>query len=129
LVGKFSERIKVFIGDRTLGNFEKVVSFRYPGPILKLYKLLSCKWQANNVDGFFDNTQCYKIHCFDMKDDVLDIFSSHHHEVAKEYSTINYETNEWMKFYESLKFLFEIEKELYISAKNSTTKEGMKVLI
>jgi len=93
-----------------------------------LYKLLSCKWQANNVDGFFENSKCYKIHCFDETDDVVDVFSSHHHEVSKEFSTINYNTNDWKKFYESLAFLFEIESELSISMKQYS-KDEQKSLV
>jgi hypothetical protein len=101
LVHKFPKLIKVFIGDRTMGNFESIVRNRFKGgdKLLWLYRLLSCKWHANNVDGFIENTGCFKIHSFDEDDDVVDIFSSHHHEVAKSYCQINYSTSHWVKFY------------------------------
>jgi len=69
----------------------------------------------NGPIEFIENKECYKIHCFDQDDDLIDIFSSHHHEIAKSFSRINYQTEDWKKFYESLKFIFEIERELFQS--------------
>lgn len=115
MVKKFPKVIKVFIGDRTLGDFESIVRnrYRHGDKLIKIYRVLSCKWTANNVDGFVENTNCFKIDCFDEDDDVIDIYSSHHHGVAKKWSKVDYNTGHWVKFYESLKFLFDIERELY----------------
>ena len=99
-----------------MGNFESIARHRYPTGsnfIVHLYKYLSCKWHANNGDGFLENTNCYKIHCFDECDDVVDVFSSHHHEVARRAKRHNYNSTEWTKFYHSLMFVYEIEHELY----------------
>ena len=118
LVHKFPKITKVFIGDRTMGNFDNIVRNRYQfasTTIFKLYKILSCKWEANNVTGFLENSGCYKIDCFDEDDDVVDIYSSHHHEVARAYSTINYEQAHWKKFYESLKLIMAIENHMHES--------------
>ena len=130
LVNKFPGVIKVFIGDRTMGNFENIVANRYLAGsrhMVRLYRMLSCKWRANNVEGFLENSKCYKIHCFDENDDVVDIFSSHHHEVAKQHCSINYETLDWKKFYESLITLFEIEDELYQSVRHLTSQERREI--
>jgi hypothetical protein len=107
--------IKVFIGDRTMGNLESIVRNRYTkgGILIGFYRMLSCRWHANNSDGFLENTGCYKINSFDEDDDVVDIYSSHHHEVARVHSTVDYSTSQWNKFYESLKFLFKIEQDLH----------------
>ena len=85
LVKRFPEYVKVFIGDRTMGNIESLARNRYPTQkfyMVNLYRVLSCKWYADNGDGFLDNKECYKIHCCDPDDDTVDVFSSHHHEVA-----------------------------------------------
>ena len=72
------------------------------------------------MDGFIENNNCYKIHCFDNNDDVVDIYSSHHHEVSKKCSKIDYTTKDWVKFFESLVLIFEIESELFnLFASNS----------
>lgn len=116
LVSKFPEVMSVFIGDRTLGDFENIIKQRYKHGqtmILYMYRLLSCKWRANNVDGFLENKQCYKIHCFDQNDDVIDVFASHHHGLSAKCSQIDYRTEDWEKFYESLKLVFEMENELW----------------
>jgi hypothetical protein len=44
---------------------------------------------------------------------MIDIFSSHYHGIAAKKSYVTYNTNEWKKFYNSLIFIFEIERELY----------------
>ena len=89
------------------------------------YKLFTCAFKLNNGPReFIQNKQCYKIHCFDQEDDIVDIFSSHHHEVAKNYSRVKYDTVDFRKFYDSLKYLFEIERELFHSElveENQTT--------
>jgi hypothetical protein len=46
---------------------------------------------------------------------VIDVFSSHHHEIAKNFSKQNYDTPIWKKFYESLQFIYEIEREMSCS--------------
>lgn len=54
LVNKFPKIIKVFIGDRTMGDLDSLVQNRYNKGkkcMLNLYKLFSCHWRANNVDG------------------------------------------------------------------------------
>ena len=80
------------------------------------YKLFTCAFKLNNGPReFIQNKQCYKIHCFDQEDDIVDIYSSHHHEVAKNYSRVKYDTVDFKKFYDSLKYLFEIEHELFQS--------------
>lgn len=60
-----------------------------------------------------ENKACYKIHCCDQNDDVVDIFSSNHHDIAAEYSKIDYNNEDWQKFYRSLCFLVQIESLLY----------------
>jgi pimeloyl-ACP methyl ester carboxylesterase len=108
LVKKFPRRIKAFVGDRTMGDFENIVRNRYSygHRLLSLYRLLSCKWRANNVDGFLENKYCFKISTFDQNDDVVDIFSAHHQEIANHFSKHDYRGIKWQKFYESLKLLF-----------------------
>ena len=73
----------------------------------------TCKWKQDNSIGFLENKNCYKIHCADQNDDTVDVYSSHHHEVAKRASRVQYNTAGWMKFYEALKLVFNIERELY----------------
>lgn len=84
LVEKFPDLVKVFVGDRTMGNFDEEVLNRYSrsGLILRLYRLLSSYWYIDNAESLLKNSDCYKILTFDHQDDVLDIFSSLHQSVA-----------------------------------------------
>ena len=116
LVAKFPNIIKVFVGDRTMGKFENIIRNRYPKGnywTTILYRMWTCKWKQDNSIGFLENKNCYKIHCADQNDDTVDVYSSHHHEVAKRASRVQYNTAGWMKFYEALKLVFNIERELY----------------
>ena len=95
---RFPKIVSVFIGDRTMGDFEEVVRNRYAngGGCMKLiYKVGSCAWKANNCEGSERSKECYKIHCFDENDDVLDVYSSPHHGIAATCSTIDYSTKDW----------------------------------
>lgn len=67
LAYKFPDIVKVFIGDRTMGNFDEEVLNRYSrsGFILQLYRVLSCCWHINNAESLLSNTNCYKILTFD----------------------------------------------------------------
>ena len=67
LVQKFPDMIKVFVGDRTMGNFDDEVLNRYSrsGLILRLYRLLSCYWHIDNAEPLVSNPDCYKILTFD----------------------------------------------------------------
>lgn len=99
-----------------MGNFEDVVKYRKPcgsSQIAKLYKLVSCNWRINNSDGFPENTQCFKIHCFDEYDDVIDVFGSQHHEIAKKVAQIKYDTQDFKKFYQAIIVIYEIESQLH----------------
>ena len=112
LVKKFPEIISMFVGDRTMGNFDNVVKYRKPcgsSQMIKLYRLISCNWRINNADGFPENTNCFKIHCFDEYDDVIDVFGSQHHEIASKVAQINYDTKDFYKFYQSIIVIYEIE--------------------
>jgi len=129
LVHKFPNHIRAFIGDRTLGTLDSMVLKRYRGGhhFFNIFKMLTCWLKLNNGPReFVENRNCYKIHCFDQDDDIVDIFSSHHHEIAKSYSRINYDTDDWKKFYESLQFVFEIERELHFSEIIHGSQEDMK---
>ena len=50
LAYKFPKQIKVFIGDRTMGNFQSIVEEKYQKNwgLLKMYKFLSCFWHIDN---------------------------------------------------------------------------------
>lgn len=121
LVGKFPNVIKVFVGDRTLGTFDDCAKTRFPSTdkILKFSDLISCKWRMNNVDGFLENKNCFKIHCCDVDDDVIDIFAAHSTAIARYHCKIDYGTLEWGQFYESLNFIFDMENELHEWAQNN----------
>ena len=99
-----------------MGKFENIIRNRYPKGnkwTTMLYRMWTCKWKQDNSKGFLENKNCYKIHCSDQNDDTVDVFSSHHHEIAKKASRVNYNTAGWKKFYEALKLVFNIERELY----------------
>lgn len=55
------------------------------------FKMFMCALKLNNASRqFVNNTGCYKINCFDLEDDIVDIYSSHHHEIAKNFSRVQY---------------------------------------
>ena len=75
LLNKFPNLIKVYIGDRTMGNFDDFVQNRYPGGskyVLKLYKIGSCRWRVDNAAGLCTADTCFKIICADPNDDMVD---------------------------------------------------------
>ena len=85
LVGRFPGMMKVYVGDRTMSNFENIIDNRYQGGsqhVLRLYRMLSCAWATDNVGGVYKATECYKIICADESDDLVDIFSAQHHGLA-----------------------------------------------
>jgi len=88
---KFPSLIKVFIGDRTMGDWQRLVEDRvkYSGCLVKLYKAFSCFWHIDNSLGVV-KADCYKILTFDEQDDVFDSFSSLHHSVAEKLSKYDY---------------------------------------
>lgn len=95
LVRKFPKIIKVFIGDRTLGDFSKTVEHRFPAggeKVVKLYKILSLRWRVDNVTDFSE-VNCFKIHCSDPDDDVIHHYASHYYGIAQKLSRHNYKTN------------------------------------
>lgn len=115
LVKKFPNIVKTFVGDRTLGALDSMLLYRYHHGILifPLYRMLSCFWSVNNGDkDFHDSPDCYKIHCFDYTDDVVDVFASHHHAIAAVHSRVDYLTDDWRQFYDSLRFIFSIELDM-----------------
>lgn len=63
--------------------------------------------------GFIENTGCYKITCFDQNDDTVPLAGAHHVSIARRFCTIDYNNNDWKKFWEALVFLFEVERKLY----------------
>ena len=87
LVAKFPNITKVFVGDRTLGTFEDCAKTRFPSTnkVLIFADLISCRWRANNVDGFLENKNCYKIHCLDVDDDIIGTFAAHSTAVARNF--------------------------------------------
>ena len=60
---------------------------------------------------------------------MVDQFSSQHHGLAKKLSKVNYSLPKWKQFYDSLVFLFEIERELYETEVRETSKEDVKGII
>ena len=99
-----------------MGKFDNIVRNRAKSDAACLhfyYRLFSCNWKINNAERFLENTDCYKIHCFDVNDDVVDVFSSHHHEVSFRKSRVKYDTKDWKLFYRSLKIVYEVEHELF----------------
>lgn len=78
-----------------------------------MYRLLSCFWHIDTSKPIVSNSKCYKILTFDEQDEVIDVYSSIHHGIAKYNSRVNYRTKEWRKFYESLVFIYDLEKELF----------------
>ena len=105
LVKKFPDRMKAFIGDRTLGSVEKVCQYKFKGGIIlkHLQKLILCGayCEGGSIE-FIENRKCYKIHAADPDDDIVDMWAAHHMDVARTYSRINYNNQNWKKLYKSL---------------------------
>jgi len=116
LVQKFPKFIKVFVGDRTMGSFDQLVTHRYKGAfrgqVLSLYRLLSNFWGVDNGENIYNNPNCYKILTFDEEDDVVDLYASLHHQVAEVHSKHDYATSDWKQFYSSLALIFDFEDQL-----------------
>jgi pimeloyl-ACP methyl ester carboxylesterase len=93
---KFPDQIKVFVGDRTMGSFDKIVARKYGNSLFySLYKILSCWWNIDNGEGIVKNPDCFKILCFDDEDDVFDTYCSLHHKVAAKMSSQEYNQQNW----------------------------------
>jgi hypothetical protein len=94
LCRKFPNLISVFIGDRTMGNFEKIVKQKFQTNrfVLMYYRLWGNYIEVDNAQGVINAKKCYKILAFDDQDDVFDTFSSLHHSIAEKTSKNNYNT-------------------------------------
>lgn len=55
----------------------------------------------------------------DQDDDIISIFASHLHGVARAHSKIDYSTVEWKQLYDSINFIIDMEKELYDWSKSA----------
>lgn len=130
LTGQFPELISVFIGDRTMGDFEQLVVNRYASGkqfMLKFYYFLGCKWSANNVSSLMKNKSCYKIITFDQNDDVVDIYSSIHHGLSAKCCTIEYNNDDWRQFYHTLFQVYLLEDQLLeVLGHNDDAKERIR---
>lgn len=82
--------------------------------MVKIFKFLSCRWKANNVEKFSESN-CYKIHCADPEDDVIHHYASQYVGIAGELASHEYNSKIYHNFWLSLKFIFETERELYSS--------------
>ena len=81
LTAKFPDHIKVFVGDRTLGDFDSMLRHRYHsgGILMPIFRCISCGWKIDNGSRAFVDSPAFKIHCFDHEDDTVDVYASHHH--------------------------------------------------
>ena len=82
-----------------MGDFDKVVTTKYSGALsgwlLSLYHVLSNYTNVENGVSLYKNPDCYKIICFDVDDDVVDVFASLHHQVAEQHSKHSYSSLDW----------------------------------
>ena len=98
-----------------MGDFDKVVLNRFSRSyaLLKLYRFISNQWFIDNSFSLVNNSsKCYKILTFDDQDEVIDVWSALHHQVAARYSKQNYQSADWMQLYCSLVTLFQLENQL-----------------
>lgn len=107
-----------------MGKFDDVVINRFSKQqnVLMLYRVvLSQFWYIDTSKSLMMNDKCYKILTFDPQDEVIDLGSAIHHGVAYYFSQTNYNKPEWKKFYQSLTFIFDLEKQLeeHLSKNNS----------
>ena len=76
ILKKFPNIIKVFIGDRTLGNFDNCILNKFVGcneNIFRLYNAVTFKWKCDLVEGILHNPGCYMIINSDERDDKFQI--------------------------------------------------------
>ena len=88
---------------------------RFPRSLyaVNLVKWLSGYRHIDNSIGLLRNPDAYKILASDDQDDVFDSFSQVPMAVAIRIKTEKYQSDEWKQFYESLKLVFKIEKDLH----------------
>lgn len=93
ILKKFPNIIKVFIGDRTMGNFDNIIRNHFVGcndNIMRIYNMVTFKWPCDNCDGILDIPTCYKIIASDEADDVVNIHDSLHHGIANKLAAVDY---------------------------------------
>lgn len=113
LANKYPDLIYMIIVDRTFADLDILSIKRLAGSSTKqIYNLVSCTWRTLN-DYNLAKAKCYKILASDPKDDVVDNFASLPVGTAKHLAHYKYDEDKWMKFYDGLKFIFEIEDYLY----------------
>ena len=123
LAQKYENLIYVLLTDRTFGELEHLCDRRLIGWTTKwIYKAISCNWKTENDVNFANvnintnNTiqaKCYKIITCDSKDDVVDNYASLAAGVVKFHAKQNYSDPKWLRFYEAIKFLYDIESILF----------------
>lgn len=108
----YPEIIKVLLVDRTFSDIERISSRMIMGtPSLHLFRCLTMQWRSQS-DVNFNKAPCFKILTCDPEDDVIDNFASLVTGVTKLNSKVDYEGQEWKRFYENLKFFYEMDKKL-----------------
>ena len=78
ILKKFPDLIKIFIGDRTMGNFNCFIKNYLEGcneRVFNYYNAFTFSEVCDNTDGIVFNDNCYKIINSDEDDDVISICS------------------------------------------------------
>ncbi len=78
-----------------------------------MFDLYTNGWKCENAPNFLNASNCFKIITCDPMDDTIDQFNCLVAGVARQHAQVNYNTDEYKLFYDSLIYIVQIEEKFY----------------
>ena len=114
LANKYNDLVQALVVDRSFYELQSVPAGKIKGDkTARLFDFLSWKWRTLNHSNFAATTNCYKIVTCDPLDDTVDLFSNLCTGVGSQLATVDYDTERYRRFYETLLAAFAIENQIY----------------
>ena len=114
LANKYNNLVQSLIVDRSFYELSSVPEGKIKGSLtLRLFDLLTWTWRTKNHSNFVTTRNCYKIVTCDPLDDTVDIFGNLATGVCNQLAEVNYETEQYRQFYDTLLKVFSLESQLH----------------
>jgi pimeloyl-ACP methyl ester carboxylesterase len=115
LASKYQDLIEMLIIDRSFKDLIDVAESKLHGwQTRSMFKTLTCTWKCFNAHNFVNASNCYKIISCDPLDDTVCQYSNIVSGVSAICAKESYTTREFQTFYQSLLYLFDYERTLYL---------------
>ena len=129
LAAKYPDLIQTLIIDRSFDELQSVPEGRCKGGCTSvIFKLFSFGLRTLGVEKYIEAKQCYKIINYDPMDDTVDEFGNLANGVAKKLAKQDYTQGKYIKFYDSLLYVYKKESQLFEALKKED-KDDLNTVI